>query len=426
MPRKLIQALSVALLATAFSAWSQKFIPKTIQFKGDPEYSTEEMLAASGLKKGETLDYAGMNECSKRLMDTGMFASLTFKFDGQDLIFQLTPADQLAPVHLDNLPIAAGAELDARLHQKFPLYHGKLPSEGGLLDQVRGELEAMLAAEGIKATVVAMPGGDTKTHRLNSMHFSLTNPPVLVSVKEFTGASAQFQEKLAAVVSQAAKIPFDTESSAENIARGFTFFYQDHGYANAKVHAERVGDPIVDAASIVVPYTVKIEEGRLYKIGAVHLPDSAPMTQEEIAKALVSPNGPAGGLQVRFLLAKIAERYHAKGYLDCKITPTPTFDETSGSVNYDVAIEPGPVYHLAFVKFENVSDELRAVLMKNWQMLPGDVFNESYVANYVITAQQNDPALRKTLANVKTTYNVMADPQTHDVNVVLKMERRSQ
>jgi len=167
MPRKLIQALSVALLATAFSAWSQKFIPKTIQFKGDPEYSTEEMLAASGLKKGETLDYAGMNECSKRLMDTGMFASLTFKFDGQDLIFQLTPADQLAPVHLDNLPIAAGAELDARLHQKFPLYHGKLPSEGGLLDQVRGELEAMLAAEGIKATVVAMPGGDTKTHRLN-------------------------------------------------------------------------------------------------------------------------------------------------------------------------------------------------------------------------------------------------------------------
>jgi len=59
-------------------------------------------------------------------------------------------------------------------------------------------------------------------------------------------------------------------------------------------------------------------------------------------------------------------------------------------------------------------------------MLPGDVFNESYVANYVITAQQNDPALRKTLANVKTTYNVMADPQTHDVNVVLKMERRSQ
>jgi len=48
------------------------------------------------------------------------------------------------------------------------------------------------------------------------------------------------------------------------------------------------------------------------------------------------------------------------------------------------------------------------------------------VANYVITAQQNDPALRKTLANVKTTYNVMADPQTHDVNVVLKMERRSQ
>jgi outer membrane protein assembly factor BamA len=243
MPRKLIGTLSLTLVVIAFPACAQKFIPKTIQFKGDQEYSTEEMLAASGLKRGETLDYAGMNECSKRLMDTGMFASLTFKFDGQDLIFQLTAADQLAPVHLDNLPIASGADLDSKLHNQFPLYHGKLPTEGGLLEQVRGALEAMLAAEGVKASVVAAPGADNKTHHVNSMHFSLANPPVAVSVKVFTGASDEFKEKLQAIAEEAAKIPFDTDSSASNIEQVFTVFYQDRGYAAVKVHAERAGEP---------------------------------------------------------------------------------------------------------------------------------------------------------------------------------------
>jgi outer membrane protein assembly factor BamA len=165
MPNKLIAAL--VLLGATLPVPAQKFIPKTIQFKGDPEFSTDELLAASGLKKGEVLSYADMNETSKRLMDTGMFASLTFKFDGQDLVFQFTPADQLLPVHLDNLPFVSVADVDGRLHQQFPLYHGKIPAEGGMLEQVRASLEAMLAAQGIRATVVAAPVADSRTHHAN-------------------------------------------------------------------------------------------------------------------------------------------------------------------------------------------------------------------------------------------------------------------
>ena len=134
MPQNLIRFSAAALACLAIPAYAQQFIPKSIQFNGDPEYSKDEFMAASGLKKGAVLNYAQMNEVSKRLMDTGMFASLTFKFDGQDLIFQLTPADQLMPIHFDNLPLAPGPQLDTKLHQQLPLYHGKVPSEGGVLE----------------------------------------------------------------------------------------------------------------------------------------------------------------------------------------------------------------------------------------------------------------------------------------------------
>lgn len=425
MPNKLTPALVLALLSAALPLSAQKFIPKTIQFNGDPEYSTAELLAASGLKKGAVLSYAEMNDTSKLLMDTGMFASLTFKFDGRDLIFQLTPADQLVPIHPDNLPIASGADLDAKLHQQFPLYHGKVPSENGLLEQVRSALEGMLAAQGIKATVIAAPGADNKTHHVNSMHFLVASPPVQVSIKQIDGASAEFGDKLHAITQETAKVPFDTDSSAGNIEKAFTVFYQDRGYAGVKVHAERAGDAVLDPASITVPFSVKVQEGRVYKVGSIHVPDNTPVTQAEISKVLnPASNMPVEGVRVRTVWGLIATRYHAKGYLDCKITPTAQFDESTGTVNYDVAIEPGPVYHLAFVKFENVSDDLRALLIRNWQLMPGDAFNETYVAEFVWRAQQNDPVLRRTLANVKTSFNAIADPQTHDVNVVVRLEKQ--
>ena len=425
MPPKLIPAVVAALLCSSVSLHAQKFQPKSIQFNGDPEYSNDELLAASGLKKGQVLTYAEMNDVSRHLLDTGMFASLNFKFDGQDLIFQLTPSDQLLPIHFDNLPIATEPDLDAKLHAQFPLFHGKVPTEGGTQDQVRGSLEEMLAAQGMKASVVATPAADPKTHHVNSIHFTIASPPVQVDVKQIDGGSPEFQEKLQALAKQASKIAFDSDNTATSIEHAFTVFYQDRGYAAVKVQAERTGDIVADPTSITVPYAVKIQEGHVYKIGTVHLPDDVSVTPAEVAKTLAAtPNGPVEGVRVRTLWGLVVGRYHSKGYLDCKLTPTAHFDESTTTVNYDVSVETGPVYHLAFVKFDNVSDELRSMLIRNWQLLPGEPFNETYVANFIGTAQQNDPVLRRTLANVKTSFDATADPQTHDVNVVIRLAKQ--
>ena len=425
MPHKISAALTAAVLSAAFAAQSQQFIPKSIRFQGAPEYSTEELMAASGLKKGVALNYAQMNAVSKVLMDSGIFAGLTFKFDGQDLIFQLTPAEQFLSIHFDNLPLSPGPDLDAKLHQQLPLYHGKIPSEGGTQEQVRAALEKMLAEQGLKATVIASPGADPKTHHVDSVHFSIASPPVQVDIKRIDGASPDLVEKLNAIAKQAAKNPYDTENSAAGIERVFTVFYQDRGYAAVNVEAVRAGEIVSDPTTITVPFAVKITEGHVYRLGAVHLPDGAPVTQAEITKTLTpTANGPVDGVRVRSLWGLVVGHYHAKGYLDCKLTPTPKFDESTMTVNYDVAIEPGPVYHLGFVKFDNVSDELRTYLIRNWQMLPGDPFNETYVANFIATVQQNDPVLRRSLAGIKTTFDAVADPQTHDVNVVIRLAKQ--
>jgi len=412
-------------LAAPLAVRGQKFQPKTIQFKGAPDYSTEELLAAAELKKGVVLNYADMNDHSKKLMDTGMFATLAFKFDGVDLIFSITPADGLLKARFDNIPLGSADEIVAALHTQFPLFHGQVPTENGYADGVRAALEQMLAARGLQSTVTAVPAGDP-SHRgpATMMSYAITAPKVFPGPVTVQGATEQWVGKVNDLAAAAATLPYDAENSAANVAHPLEQFYRDRGYAAVRVKAVRSGDATLDDKGIHVPFAITVDEGHPYAIGAIELPPGAPITQPEVDKTLNSKFGPPEpGVRLRALWQLIAERLKAKGYLDVKVTPTPRFDEAAAKVDYSVTIETGPVYHLAFVKFEGVSDQLRAMLIKNWQMMPGDPFDESYAANFIGSVQAHDPMLQRTLAGVATRFNVTADPQSHDVNVVIRLSK---
>ncbi len=415
---------ALVILSAAPPAAAQKFLPKTIQFKGDPEYSDQELLDAAGLKKGVVLTSAEMNDHSKLLMDSGVFDNLTYKFDGVDLIYYLTPAEHLYPMRLENLPLATGKDLDAKLHDRSPLYHGKVPAEGTLLDNVRAALEEMLAGEGIKATVTATPFGAAGTRKVSAMNFSIASPEVRVGELKIQGVSPELQARVKAVADHAVGSTFDTDNSAANLEHAFATFYADEGYAAVKVHATRSGDPVIGAAAVDIPFSVTIEQGRLYKLGAIHLPPDALVSPAEIDKITSAQAATAKGSTARAVWALIASRYHSKGYVDFAVTPHPEFDEAAGVVSYTVELNPGPVYHLALLKFDNVSEDLRKLLMRNWQMFPGDPFDESYVSGFIAKAQTSDPVLMRTLAGVKVSYDVRADPTSHDVNLIIRLEKR--
>lgn len=407
-------------------AVSQKFQPKTIQFKGAPEYSTAELLTTAQLKQGDILDYGAMNDHLKKLMDTGMFATVGFKFDGVDLVFAITPSDSLLKTQFDNVPLDNQSVIAPGLHNLLPLYHGQVPNEGGYAESVRTALAQILASHGLQSSVVATPTGDPG-HRgpATVMSYTINSPHVLVGPITIEGASAEFAGKLGEMAAKASQSSFDSTTSADQIEHEFAEFYEDRSYAGAHVTVMRGGEANADESGIHVPYSVRIDEGKRYTIGTIKLPTGALFTQPELDKlAADRPNGPEPGARLHNLWTAIVDRYKSKGYLDVKVIPNPQFDPNSSKVDYNVAIETGPVYHLAFVKFEGVSDQLRALLVHNWQMLPGDPFDETYAANFVSITQQHDPVLRRTLSGVVAHFNATADQQTHDVNVVIQLAKQ--
>jgi outer membrane protein insertion porin family len=419
---------ALVLFASTQPAAAQKYLPKTIQFKGAPEYSNQELLAAAGLKMGTVLEFAEMKGHSQKLLDTGLFENVGFKFDGVDLVYTLVPSTDLYPVRMDNLPLTPGKELDAALHQRFPLYHGKVPAEGGLTEQVRQALEAMLAAKGIRATVAASPYTDQKLMQVTAMSYTITAPPVRIGEIHLEGVSPEMQAEVKVVADHAMKDGYDTENSADNIEHAFAVLYTDEGYAAVKVHAVRSGNPVVAGAAIDVPFTVSIEPGQLYKLGAIHLPSGELLTLAEINKAAgavsnsIEKQSVKEGVALRTALLYITGQYKAKGYMDCVVKPHPQYDDANSVVNYTLEVQPGPVYKMGKLTIENGAEDLRAAMLAAWKMPAGAVFNASAIQAY-FSSQGNTP-LGRTFASANCKYQLAVNDDTRTVDVTLRLEKK--
>jgi outer membrane translocation and assembly module TamA len=112
--------------------------------------------------------------------------------------------------------------------------------------------------------------------------------------------------------------------------------------------------------------------------------------------------------------------------MDCSIVPHPSFNEATHIVNYSLEIAPGPSYQMGTVQFDGAPDAMAAKLSRLWKLAPGTAFDESYVSNFAARAQKQDKVLAKWMQTVVTTYDVKADPTTHQVNCVFHFAKAVQ
>ncbi len=417
--------IALLLLCSLPLLAQKKVPPKAIRFEGAPQYTQQELLAAAGLNLNARLNVREMKAHAKQLSDTGLFEEVKFTSNSKALLFTLTPSSQLFPMHLENLPLTPGKELDLKLHERFPLYRGLLPSSGSMVEGICETFEEMLAAKSIKATVKAALTSDLGPQKITAISFTVVSPAVHIGRIQLAGVSSAMQAKASLVASGQTGNGFDTENTAIGLEHAFKDLYQDQGYAAVQVEVAQVDPPIVSDQSVEIPYTVTIKEGGIYKLGTIDFPASALVARADVAK--IQSKYPTGsGRPLDLFLLAVRDAYHAKGYLDCSIVSHPSFNEATHVVNYTLEIAPGSQYRLASVKFDGAPDVMAAKLRLVWKMAPGDVFDESYLSNFAALAQKKDKPMTKWMQTVITTYDVKADPATHEVNCIFHFAKAFQ
>ena len=414
----------IAAFALVQTAAAQQFKPKTIQFKGAPDFSDADLLAASGLKSGVALSQADMNAASQRLMDSGVFSNLSFKFDGQDLIFVLTPAAGLLPIQLANFPIDSGKELDAELHSQFPLYHGLVPTEGGLMELVRAALETKLASAGFKASVLAVPG--LTRGKANVVSYSITSPAVVVGDIRQASDSAALDSGAQAILSKLTGAPYDADGTPSQISTYLGNYFHDNGYLEAAVKAGRRGAATMNAANdaIQIPFEVSAAPGKQYCLAAIKLSPDLLVAQADFDhQAQIHPGDVAAAQRLNDEWAYVARQYKNHGYMKVNVDAEPDFDRDKGTVTYTVSVQPGPQYTMGNLTIENVSDELRAMMLKAWKMPAGSIYNQGAIIGFFATHGVN-PDLERVFANVSVKYTERLNDANRTVDLTLRLERK--
>jgi outer membrane protein assembly factor BamA len=417
---------AVVFLSASLPAAAQTFLPKTIQFKGVPEYSDQELLAAADLKVGVEIPYSEMKAHAQKLLDTGLFDSSSYSFNGTDLIFTIVPSSALCTVRLENLPLAPGKELDAALHERVPLYHGKVPSEGALTEQVRQALQEMLAAKGIKAIVAATPFIDPVSNEVTQISFAVTAPPVQLGEIHLDSASASLDpaaQEILAILAKLTGSAYNMKGSPSQIEASLSNYYRDKGYLEAAVHATAQNAPVITPESVRIPFLVSVSPGALYKLAGIQLAPGLLITQADFDRQSHIHSGDVASLQYVRENWKFLERYYrGKGYMEASILPTAHFDRAQATVSYAVKVEPGSVYTMGKLTIENGADDLRAAMLSAWKMPSGAVFNEDAIRNYCVG--DANTALGRTLASAKCKYNLTLNDDTHTVDVALRLEKK--
>jgi len=429
MIKQAVRIAAVLLLCTRPSLAQKKAQPAqrkaatpAIRFQGAPQYTQDELLAAAGFKPGVRLTAAEVKARAKQLNDTGLFAVVKFSTDRNGLLFSLTPATQLFPIHLDNLPLQPGKELDSQLHARFPLYHGLLPASGSIVDGISKTFEEMLGAESIKASVKAALTSDLGPQKITAINFTISSPAVRIGPIRISGVSPAMQAKANALIAGQTGNPFDTENTAIGLQHAFEDLYRDLGYAAVEVAVTQIAPPLISDQGVAIPYTVAIQEGGIYKLGSINYPADALVPRSDVEKVL-SKYQPGSGRPLDLFLLAVRDAYHARGYLDCSVVSHSSFNEATHIANYSIEIAPGTIYQMGAVKFDGAPDAMSARLTRLWKMAPGQPFDESYVSTFAARAQKQDRTLAKWMQTVVNSFDIKPDPATHQVNCIFHFSK---
>ena len=350
-----------------------------------------------------------------------------FGNDSKGLLFTLTPASQLYPMHLDNLPLKPGKDLDDKIHARFPLYHGLLPASGSTDDGICQMLEEMLAEKGAKATVKASShqrpwpqkdyGDELYDHRAAGAHRS--NP----AGRRFARHAGQGRILSSMARPETSSIRRTRPSGSE---RSFEDLYQDQGYAAVKVEVSEIDPPVVSDAAIEIPFSVTVTEGGVYKLGTINYPADALASRAEVGKFLAKYQAGSGRPLDQFLLA-VNDAYHARGYLDCSVVSHASFNEATHIVNYSIEIDPGPLYQMGTVQFDGAPDAMAVKAQKCLETRARrDIRRELRFRFRGPGAKEGQACCQSGCNRSSSHFDEKPDPDTHQVNAIFHFAKAAQ
>jgi outer membrane protein assembly factor BamA len=374
-----------------------------VNVTGTKRYSPETVITASGLRIGSEVSDDDFKKASRRLGDSGAFTDIGYSFSysvaGTKLELKLVDAGKFLPAHFEDFIWFSDEELQKRIRAHVPLFNGELPSAGRLPDEVSDVLQAMLVEKGIPGHVDYLrtegPSG-----QIEAFNYSVSN--VLIRVRNFTFTGAG--NELPALEAAAQRLS-DRQYSLSRInlfvERQLLPIYHARGYLKASfgppqptVAKEQAEEGAGDPRNLtMVDVTLAVTPGQPYKLIRLEWSGNHEISTETLrSMARLAPGQPANTVQLADNLAAVKTLYGSRGYLNAAIKSEAKFDDVAGTVAIHLEVKEDSVYHMGDLEFRGIDNSLTAKLRAAWKLRQGDVYDATYLRDYLAQANKLLPA----------------------------------
>jgi outer membrane protein assembly factor BamA len=371
-----------------------------VKVTGSKRFTQDEVAAASGLPVGTIAHEEDFKKAARQLGESGAFNSISYIFTysstGTRLEFQVTDADKFVPARFSDFVWFTNEELLQKLHERIPLFDGYLPTSGRLTEQVSDVLQAMLVENGIPGHADYLRTSDTND-QLESIDYSVSGVNIRVRHVDFSDAGASELPSL-----QAAAEKFSDREYAPAILRSFIEhtllpIYRERGYLKASCAPPQpkvVKAPDAESSDnkqplTVVDITFPITPGIQYKLTGWQWLGNKEISTDVLEPLLHAKVGQrANTVQLEDDLRAVQELYGSRGIVTATIKADAQFDDAAGTVSYQLEVREGAIYRMGELEFRGIDNNLTARLRSIWKLRPGDVYDASYLKEFLPQAKK--------------------------------------
>ena len=385
MPTPRLQSQTARPRASSVSAYKLTEIKVT----GTKRYTPDQIVAFSGLRRGENVSEENFKDIVQRLGETGMFTNVAYSFSfsptGTKVEFQLADNDKLVPVEFDNFVWFSDQALIEKMQKYVPLFRGEMPISGNLPDKVTEALQFVLAERGLeKARVEVNRHGDEEAGTIDRVIYSISGTSIRIRNIEFPGAGATELPLLTRAAQRAQGGDYERSKLRIFARLDLTPIYLREGKLRAKFGEAQAKIVYETPDEVEVDAVLPVEEGREYKLSRIEWSGNIVFPAAQLSKGIhQQPGQTVNAVQLSNDLDAIKPLYQSRGYMKAVVTPQLDLNYADGTASYKLEVKEGDQYRMGDVEIEGLDEKSSAHIREAWTLHQGEPYDSTYVKRFL-------------------------------------------
>jgi outer membrane protein assembly factor BamA len=378
-----MRLLFAVLLAGACLPGQQPSYPiQRLALEGNSRLRTEPVLAASGLRVGQTATPADFAKACDRLMETGLFRSARYRYEPAAatepafaVTLQVAEAEELQPVRIE-IPEVQEEDLWSWMAQNEPLVTRQAPANPAAERYYAAAIERYLDSCNKRERIIATGRVDAAAGMLTV--FRPAELPKIAELRFEGNRSVPAAALVTAFSGPALGSEYSEQLVRELLELNVRPIYEELGRL-------RVAFPVIAAEKVAggIAVTVSVSEGDVYQLGDIQVACDGIAQAELLKAAALKPGEVANWKKITEALGRMQSVLGRHGYLQPSEQVDRSFDEVAHRVGLIVSLQKGPQSLFGELRIRGLAPDAEARARKLWKLEAGAPMNIDYVEEYL-------------------------------------------